>query len=611
VLARLKTILFYFLYWLIFFEIGRVLFFIINHDQSTVFKTAVLLQSMVHGLWLDASVAGYFTLLYCLVHLVSLFLTKWIEKTFKIIHYFLLAISCLALISNAVLYTYWSVPLDVNAIKYLKDPGEAAASINWLHMILPVLAGLVLFVLFKFLYNKLQLGHFAKPVFSKPKQVAYAGMLMVLAAICIVPIRGGLGIVPVNLSFVFFHKDIFPNHAAYNPVWNVLYSWAESSKQNSYSFMEEQLADEKFSSLYKNQGKDSIRNQWLNASKPNVIVVVLESYLSKLVNLKYEGQEVTPYFNQLSREGIYFSNLYASGDRSDKGLISMFSGFPAMPKSSIAQFPEKFSKLPSLFKDFSNAGYSTAFYYGGNLDFANLRSYFISAGAQNITTGDMVKGKPGKGKWGVHDEFMFNELLNGLKGVKKPFFSSLFTLSNHEPFDIPGKFYFGKRNGDEEYMSSAYYTDQCLKKFMEDFRKTNLWQNTLVVLVADHGVNRLGIKEMFDPEKFHIPMIWTGGAVKKSELVDKICSQTDVPTLILSQCNVKAQLPYPYSKAIDQPNSNSFATYFCNDGIGFVNKNCTAIFDNVTLKYHFKFCQNDSVGSYGKAYLQVLSREFR
>lgn len=189
---------------------------------------------MLQGLWLDASVAGYFTLLgTCLVHLGSLFLTKRIEKTFKIIHYFLLAISCLALISNAVLYTYWSVPLDVNAIKYLKDPGEAAASINWLHIILPVLAGLVLFVLFKFLYQA-SIRAISKPVFSRPKQVAYAGMLMVLAAICIVPIRGGLGIVPVNLSFVFFHKDIYPNHAGLNPVWNVLYSWAESSKQNAY-----------------------------------------------------------------------------------------------------------------------------------------------------------------------------------------------------------------------------------------------------------------------------------------------------------------------------------------------------------------------------------------
>jgi len=611
VLARLKTILTYFLYWLIFFEIGRLLFFVINVEQSSIFKSKVLLQSFFHGLWLDASVAGYFTLLFCLLNLSSIFTNVWLEKLFKIIHLFLLALSCLAIVSNAVIYTYWSVPLDINAIKYLKNPSEAAASINWLHMILPLLAGVLLFVLFKFIATKLNFGSFSKPIFNKSKQFINVALLSILSALCIIPIRGGLGIVPVNLSFVFFHKDIYPNHAAYNPVWNVLYSWAESSNQNNYNFMDERLADKKFYSLYALSGKDSVQAKWLSQQKPNVIVVVLESYLAKLVNLKYKGEEVTPYFNQLSREGIFFSNLYASGDRSDKGLISMFSGFPAMPKASIAQFPEKFSKLPSLFKDFSKAGYSSTFYYGGNLDFANLRSYFISAGAQTIVSGESVSGKLDRGKWGVHDEYMFEELLTGLKDVKKPFFSSLFTLSNHEPFDIPGEFHFGKHSGNEEYMSSAYYTDQSLKNFLEAFRNTDLWKNTLVVLVADHGVNRLGIKEMFDPEKFHIPMIWTGGAVKKAIVVDKICSQTDIPTLILSQCNVSAQVPYPYSKPIDQTNSPSFATYFCNDGIGFVNQNCTLIYDNVTHKYHVRFCQNDSIGSYGKAYLQVLSREFR
>ncbi len=606
---RLKSILKYFIYWLLFFQVGRLVFFGITKSSASQFSLKVLAQSMLHGFWLDASIAGYFTFFLCLMLLGGLFAPKIFGKLFKGFQWVVLAISCLAIISNAVLYLYWATPLDYNALKYLETPKEAAASINWLYMILPIAVGVGLYWIFNYLYLRLNLHQMHEKPVGKASYVLQIVMILFFCGLLIIPIRGGIGIVPVNLSKVYFHKEIYPNQAAYNPLWNVLYSFAEADSENNYSFMTDELATEKFNSLF--QINDSIKGNesFVKTAQPNVIVIVLESYLAKLVDLKYKGEEVIPNFNALTKSGIYFSNLFASGDRSDKGLVSIFSGYPAMPKSAIVQFPDKFSKLPSIFKDVAAADYSTSFFYGGNLDFANLRSYFISAGVQKIVSDKDLSSLYKRGKWGVHDEFMLAQYADELQKMKQPFFSGLFTLSNHEPFDLPGYYYFGKHNGDEEYMSSARYTDECLGKFLKALKKSNLWTNTLIVMVADHGVNRLGITEMQVADKFHIPMVWTGGVIETPQTVSKICSQTDIPLLILNQCCIKPSQPYKYSNDIEKKGSKPFATYFFNNGFGLLGQNCTSIFDNVTLKYWTNSCEEDLNGVYGKAYLQVLSKD--
>ena len=566
---------------------------------------------MLHALWLDMSVAGYFSLILSLVLVVGLFLNQNLSVFFTRFHYTLLAICSLAVISNAVIYTYWSGPLDGNALKYLKTPAEAAASINWWLMIIPIISGILLFCLFQFLFKKLRLN--AIPLKSEKWTSSFSQVisLLLVAGLCIIPIRGGLGIVPVNLSFVFFHKDIYPNHAAYNPVWNVIYSLSESSKENNYHFMEDEKAITIFNSLNSSniQG-DSVLITKNETTQPNIVFIVLESYLSKLVKYKYKGEEVCPFFNELAKNGIYFKNLYASGDRSDKGLVALFSGYPALPKSALVQYPNKFTQVPSLFKDLNKMGYSNSFYYGGNLDFANLKSYFLSAGAKKMVTGDQMSDKLLRGKWGVHDESMFEQFSKDLTQCKSPFFASLFTLSNHEPYDLPGDFYFGKSNLNEEYLSAARYTDNCLKQFITQFRKTPQWENTLIVIVADHGVTRLGINKVFDSEKYHIPMVWTGGVIEKPVEIDNIMSQTDVPLILLNQLKMIPDVKYSFSNPLNKSGKQDFATYYYNDGLGIVTSNCILIYDNISNEYQDDYCKNDSIGTLGKAYLQVLSKNF-
>ena len=273
-------------------------------------------------------------------------------------------------------------------------------------------------------------------------------------------------------------------------------------------------------------------------------------------------------------------------------------------------YPDKYQKVPSIIKDMDKAGYSTSFYYGGSLDFANLRSYFISSRVQTIITGDNLSKSYDRGKWGVHDKPMFAELFKDLQTMKQPFFTGFFTLSSHEPFDLPEDFHFGKNSDDQEYLSAAFYTDKCLGQFMESLRKLSLWQNTLVVIVADHGIARMEIFEAYDPEKYHIPMVWTGGVIKSPQRFEKVCSQTDIPLLILNQCCVKPNQPYIFSNEIDKDSSRGFAAYLFNNGVGFVTSDCVSIYNHVSGKYDNKIPCPDKSNDFGKAYLQVISSNF-
>jgi phosphoglycerol transferase MdoB-like AlkP superfamily enzyme len=365
-----------------------------------------------------------------------------------------------------------------------------------------------------------------------------------------------------------------------------------------------------FENLHKHSDSIAIALPVEKVNKPNVVVIVLESFLNQLINLKYKGKEVVPNLNRLSKEGVYFSNLYASGDRSDKGLVALFSGYPALPKSSLVQYPEKFSKVPSIFRDVKKAGYSTSFYYGGNLDFANLSAYFLASEVGQTVTGSSVGTNLPHGKWGVHDEAMFNEFYIGVSKMKSPFFASFFTLSNHDPYDIPGVYQFGKSNADEEYMSTAWYTDYHLGLFLGKLKSSDTWKNTLVVLVADHGVLRLNLEVFCDPAKYRIPMIWTGGLVKSPMQVGNVVSQTDIPLMILNQIGVKPIQNYTYSNLPFFKHSSEFANFYYNNGMGIAIPGCTTVFDNVTLDYYAQYCQNDSIGNIAKAYLQVLSKDF-
>ncbi len=572
--ARLKFFGLYFLFWLAIFILGKISFLLYHHSQSFLLPVQDWFRIIGHGFLLDLSATGYFSI----IPLLVLFLTSY--SRYKIPYHFLNAYTVILIIAFILvtlvdfeIYHYWGVRLDNTAFRFIGTPRDMLASSTWSVILVFFLSLLLLTFLFFYFYRRLVavwLVNSQKPVWK--------GLLIfaALSPFLFLAIRGGVGIAPINISRVYFHPEPFPNYAASNVVWNIGHSFLENKDQpNPFKYLDDQTARRFLEDML---AEDSSRVDLLRTKRPNIVMFILESYTAKLIEPLGGLPGVTPQFNRLCGEGIFFTNLFANDSRTDKSIVSILSGYPALGKISIIKFPNKTQKLGILSREMAGAGYETSFYYGGDVDFASIRSYLVNGGFQNIVEVSDFDKSQQTGRWGVHDQYTFQRVYDDCNASVKPFFKVLMTLSNHEPFDIPVKQKFGNKTLDDRVSSSAYYTDSCIGDFIQKAKLTNWWNNTLIIMLADHGTKFPGGTIVYYPEKYRIPMIWTGGAIKSDTLISTYFSQSDLARTLLDQLGLDASA-YPLSKDILRAR-HDFAFYEYNNGFGMMTDTAWYVFDN-------------------------------
>jgi phosphoglycerol transferase MdoB-like AlkP superfamily enzyme len=197
--------------------------------------------------------------------------------------------------------------------------------------------------------------------------------------------------------------------------------------------------------------------------------------------------------------------------------------------------PEKSRKMPSIAHSLGQAGYQNTFYYGGDINFTNMRSYVLGTGYDRLVwKADYTSDEQSTCQWGVRDDIMFDTLLADIQKEQnnKPWMKTLLTLSSHEPWDVPTKVL------DDEVYNAFNYLDQCIGRFIDDLRKTPTWKNTLVVILPDHGYRYKGIDESTRLYN-HIPMLWVGGAVRQPVVIDCLCNQSDLAATLLGQLGIR------------------------------------------------------------------------
>ena len=321
------------------------------------------------------------------------------------------------------------------------------------------------------------------------------------------------------------------------------------------------------------------QDSFLTSKSPNVIFIVLESFTSAIIEELGGKKGVTPNFRALSNEGIMFTNFYGIGDRTKIGTVGIFSGFPSLPQKPVIEFHNKVQKLPSLCKSLKKEGYTSKFYYGGDLHFASMNSYLSNIGFDNTVSMDDFPSELNTSKWGVHDEFLFDRLYHDIKLEKQPFFKACLTLSSHEPFDVPMETAIQGNDENSLFMNSAYYTDKCLGEFIAKLKRLPSWDNTLVVLIADHGSRYVGNYVPNDPDKYKIPMLWLGGCLKQKGIkIDKYGCQPDLAATLLPQMGIDAS-DFTIGKNLLNKSQKGFAYFTYNNGFGYVNSEESLIFD--------------------------------
>jgi phosphoglycerol transferase MdoB-like AlkP superfamily enzyme len=605
---------FYF-FWLLFFFIDRLIFLLYYTDRLKGIPFSEICKSFFYGLWMDLSMAGYISALPLL-----LFIPGWLFPRISIPHKFLkwytrtlVVIFSFVSVANFNIYREWGSKISHHAIDFLlSGPGEALAASSSS----PLFSSFLIFLTLALTGLWL-----AKAIidYQRPKDISFALKVAVsifLIGLNFLAIRGGWQLAPINESMAYFSDKPILNHASVNTEWSLFRDLLKNKQgsSNPYTYYKPEESEALVKELYTNPVTDTV--QILTTRKPNVVIIIIESFTADVIESLGGEKGVAPNMEKLAANGLLFSNIYASGDRTEKGLASVISAFPAQAIQSIMKENNRQEKLPSLSQVFFEQGYHTSFYYGGESEFANMKSYILSHSYQRLTDKHAYNKKDMNSKWGAYDEVVFRTQLSDLNKEPQPFFSTLLTLSNHEPFELPGKLRFGTDSEENKFRSTAFYTDSCIADFLNQAKKQAWYKNTLFVIVADHG-HRLprNRAEIYYPARFRIPLLFYGDVIKpeyRGKRIEKVGNQTDIAATLLTQLKINADR-FKWSKDLLNPNTKEFSFYNWDNGFGFATPTQIISFDNVGKNIIYKLkpdASSDDELRYGKAYMQEVYQSY-
>lgn len=605
---KITALVSYTVFWLLLFILARLFFILTHYRESSAFNLPVLLASFFHGIKLDLSATGYILIIPFLVSLASIWVSGgWARIFIRCYTLAIIFISVLIIVSDTVLYTFWGFRMDYTPFLYLKTPGEALASIPTGEIAGYCAIIIVMTLIFFMFYRR-----FVDVLFSTPGMVRYrfyvSVLMLILTGALIIPIRGGVGVAPINAGSVYFSQNMYINHASINVVWNVGSSYFNRKPaHNPYKFGDLRTNQEIVDSLTQ---KHDVPVKVLNNIRPNVLMIIMESFGNSLVGPLGGDSLTTPHLNELIKEGILFSNFYASGNRTDKALPAILDGYPAQPATSIIKDPKKSQTLPGIIHILDSLNYKSSFWYGGDINFANFNSFVIASGFKQIITEDAFDPSDYNSKWGVHDHILFESLKDSMAFIKEPFVRVVLTLSSHEPFEVPMTPVFEGTDNLTKFKNSVYYADRSIGNFIDWARGTSWWKNTLVILVADH-CRRNSLEELvYSQEIYKIPMVWIGGALDvKGLVIPKYGTQVDIPVTLLDQMDLEND--FPFGKDLLAKHSPSFAFYTFNEGFAFITDSSTLIYDHKLGRPVVKSGKGpDRAELLGKAYLQALYDDY-
>lgn len=591
------------------FETGRLYFILYN---SKVFKediSLVFLQTAFKGFRLDLSAIAYcmypIILVVLLEHLFKRKSPKWILRTIVILEMLIIGVIS---ISDPELFIQWGNKFNNQVLVYINHPVEMALSagaVNWLKTFLFLLVFIPICILFtKWIIKVIEKDY----TFSWQ----YFSVVILIGGINFLFLRGSIDVSTISQASAVYSTNHAKNTAAINSLWNAMYYIVNDTRTlygKEHIVIDQNSAD----SMFSEQIGDLDSFILTDETKPNILIVVLESFTSS-ASMYFSGDNnCTPYLDKTAQEGLSFMQCYSSGDRTEKGLVAVNSGYPAQPESSIIIFPDKLRSMPSISKSLKSNGYSTGFIYGGDAEFASMKSYLHTQDFTTIIDKSDYPNRYHASKWGLHDGQLFEKTMENLNGIQNPFYVLALTLSSHEPFDVPYKSEDLPKDEWYGYKNSLRYADKCLHDFLESCKQKSWYKNTLVILVADHG-HEIGLenKHFFGKEKFHIPLIVTGGALKSSlrgVKIEQIVSQTIIPSLVMQSLKMDAK-PFMWQTSVSH--KYGFAQYQFSNGFGRVSKDAHCVYDNSGTSYYFKgdSTQIETMKFQGKVFQQVLIEDF-
>jgi len=368
--------------------------------------------------------------------------------------------------------------------------------------------------------------------------------------------RSSVGHRPLNPAMVSFSTDHLLNDLTLNSSYSVAFAIKQMGLENPSSKYYGKMNQDKIIDLVRKNTMSSIKNFNYDtfptrsmhlasyAGKPKNLVILLQESLGARYVGKLGGLPLTPNLDNLMKEGWNFTNLYATGTRSVRGIEAVITGFTPTPSRSVVKLGKSQRDFFTIAKFLSQNDYHTQFIYGGESHFDNMKSFFLGNGFSDIIDLDDFEKVDFEGSWGASDEDLYDQAhieLKKLNEQSSPFFSLVFTSSNHSPFEYPDgkiKLYDEDKNTRN---NAAKYSDYALGKFINKAKSASYWQDTIFLVVADHD-SRVAGASLVPIEHFRIPGVIIGNNIKaKSD--SRLVSQIDLAPTLLSLIGISGYTP--------------------------------------------------------------------
>lgn len=614
ILEILKTLVFWFLY----FTLGRVIFLLVYLNLLPDVPLSEFLGVFTNAFWLDLSTSCWLTAPF-LVFMSLQYGIKWkgwnVVK--KVLMFILLIATTLILFGEIGVYDEWRVKLSHKVLLYLKNPKEILDTVPHSLMLVLFLSFAVYLALFQIIYSKLVIKPCILPQRWSGVKAPIAFLIFAFLLFC--GMRGGLAGVPISQSQSFFSKHAILNDISVNPQWNFVFNYVHFKSldnKNPFEEMDSEKANTLLEELYATSEQDTVL-QVLTTERPNVVLILLESWSADVVASLGGREGITPYFAQLEKEGLLFTNFYANGHRSQQSMSSVMSSFPPMQGHDVTDIFSLYKYLGSMPKMFKSLGYETSYYFAGDLNYGNIRAFILWNDFHKIMEEKDFPAEYPRGQLSIPDEYLFHENFKDLENAKEPFFSFVFTASSHSPYDEPKT--VPQLDWDVDnlpYLNSVKYSDFKLYEYIEKAKTMPWYKNTLFILVSDHSHATYKNHYVNSAEYMHVPMMWLGGALDstyRGVVYDKICSQIDIYPTVANLLSVQNCDAYR-GKNIFNVNSKEFAYYETNMGFGWVVPEGNIIYDGMNKRLSANTISDSIILEKeldnGKAFLQTLYEFF-
>ena len=541
---------------LLFFFIFRFILFISTEYQfPDNIQNDIALQAVafIRGVWFDNVIACYILILPLVVLWIAgifNYTAKWLFKSTAIYFICFYSLSFIIAAANIPYFGYFFKTINSSIYNWFGYGATTAGMVfGETSFYLPIFLGIASILLFG--WGVLTLSSYFYRESTKASSTIHItnriSILLTGAAcvgLCLFGIRGRMGYNPIKVSQAYYCEDPFLNQLGVNPVFNLLTSTLDDNrKENRYlHLMPEQEAVANVQKLLHREGITDISpiarkiNQATSPNPKNVVLIFMESMSANLMNSFGATKQLTPFLDSLYQQSLSFSHFYSAGIHTNHGMYATLYSFPAIMKRNAMKGSviPIYSGLPTILKD---NGYQNLFFMTHESQYDNMNAFFRTNGFDEIYAQENYPAEKVVNSFGVQDDFLYQyalPILNKQAESGQPFFTVLLSISNHPPYVIPDYFKPHSAKPEDQIVE---YADWSIRQFMTEAEKQPWFDNTIFVLLGDHG-KLVGSPESEIPQSYnHIPLMIYGKDIQP-EIKDNFGGQVDVAPTLLGLLNI-------------------------------------------------------------------------